>query len=151
MKKNPLTTSWDITGTRLLSVYTRPPLPAGFQVSSVVWSATVHPTKIHRCYTALPTNHLLVSKHHRGDMMFKKFSMGTTNSASIQVLAISNFQHLLTLETEAELRCPVLISLISADDGNKEGERDLFVLSYYSHKFCKNPSLKLDQLYKDQS
>lgn len=83
--------------------------------------------------------------------MFKKFSMGTTNSASIQVLAISIFQLLLTLETEAELRCPILISLISADDDNKEGERDLLVLSYYSYKFCKNPSLKLDQLYKDQS
>lgn len=83
--------------------------------------------------------------------MFKKFSMDTTNSASLQVLAISILQLLLTLEMRAELRCPILISLVSADDYSKEGERDLFVQSYYGRKFCKNPSLKLDQLYKDQS
>lgn len=101
-----------------------PALPACFQVSSVVWSATVHPTKIHRCCTTLPANHLPVRKRHRGDKMLKKFSTGKTNSASTQILATSTFQPSLTLEMRAELRCPILISLISADEASKEGERD---------------------------
>lgn len=51
--------------------------------------------------------------------MFQKFSTDVTNSASIQVLATSTFQLSLTLEMRAELRCLILISLVSADEARK--------------------------------